>query len=393
MKFVQFSDVHLDSTISGALNLPSQKRETLQRELRTAVRRACDLAIKHSADLILIPGDLFDYESLDEETSSFLVQTFAEVGPIKIFIAPGNHDSLRPRNPYLDITGLGWPKNVHIFTSQEFQTVYLSDVGCSVTGIAHAHRGITDRLSTLAERMNISERANISILLLHGSRDGYRPSEKENVLPFSDDELLALGFTYAALGHYHSFAQITDASGRIRAAYSGCIQGRALDETGEKYVLLGCIDSDGKVELERFEVAERRVLAVEVSVTDAKDNEAIFERIRSGIESVSARPQDIVHVSLTGVLSKSVALDISKLESIEDYFHVTVSSSGVEPDYNLEELARKSAASPVKSAFVRRMLELSNQAASPEEKRVVRDAIYYGLQALEGRKLEPRNAD
>jgi len=392
MKFVQFSDAHLDSTISGALNLPSQKRETLRRELRTAVRRACDLASEHSADLILIPGDLFDYESLDSETGSFLVQTFAEVEPIKIFIAPGNHDSLQPRNPYLD-TEFGWPENVHIFTSQEFQTVYLSEIGCSVTGIAHAHRGITDRLSVLAERMNVSERADISILLLHGSRDGYRPSDKENVLPFSDDELLALGFTYTALGHYHSFGQITDASGRIRAAYSGCVQGRALDETGEKYVLFGCIDSDGKVELERFEVAERRVVAVEVDVTDATDNEAIFERIRSAIGSISARPQDIVRVSLTGILSNSVALDTSRLESIEDYFHVTVSSSGVEPDYNLEELARESAASPIKSAFVRKMLELSNQATSPEEKRIARDAIYYGLQALEGRKLEPRNAD
>lgn len=393
MRFVQFSDVHLDSAIGGALNLPPQKKKTLRRDLCTAVRRACELAVKHSVDLILIPGDLFDYESLDAETGSFLAETFAEVRPTKIFIAPGNHDSLQPRNPYIDTTGVIWPENVHIFTSQEFQTIHLSEIGCSITGIAHAHRGITDRLSILAERASLSTPADISILLMHGSRDGYRPSDKENVLPFSDSELLDLGFTYTALGHYHSFGQITDTSGRIRGAYSGCVQGRALDETGEKYVLLGSIDSDGKVELERFEVAERRVVHVEVNVTGANDNADVLKRIRSAIESVSARTQDIVRVSLTGALSNSVTLDTSALESTEDYFYVTVSASGVEPDYDLERLAQESTASPIKSAFVRKMMELSDQAGSPEEKRIVRDAIYYGLQALEGRKLEPRDAD
>ncbi len=393
MKFVQFSDVHLDSTIGGVLNLPSRKKETLRQELRTAVRRACNLARERSADIMLIPGDLFDYESLGAETVSFLTETFEAVNPIKIFIAPGNHDSLRPRNPYIDTTGISWPANVFIFTSREFQTIQLPEINCSVTGIAHTHHGITDRLSALAERANCSATTDISILLLHGSRDRYLPSDKENVLPFSDDELLKLGFTYAALGHYHSFGQITDISGRIRAAYSGCIQGKALDETGEKYVLFGTIDYNGNVELETVEVAERRVIAIEVNVTGATDNDTILRRIRSAIESKHARDKDIVYVSLTGSLESSVLLDTSPIESTEDYFHVKISTSRVEPDYDLEELAQESSASPIKSAFVRRMLELGNQAASSKEKQIVRDAIYYGLQALEGRKLEPRSAD
>ena len=54
---------------------------------------------------------------------------------------------------------------------------------------------------------------------------------KAVLLSLCDAELLGQGFTYAAIGHYHSFGAIEDGSGP-RAAYSGCIQGRGLDETG-----------------------------------------------------------------------------------------------------------------------------------------------------------------
>ena len=71
-------------------------------------------------------------------------------------------------------------------------------------------------------------------------------------------------------------------------------------------------------------------------------------------------------------------------------FHAHADCSGVEPDYDFEALAADSAASSLKSAFVRRMLHL--KALSPDNARV-RDALYYGLYALDGRRLEPHDAD
>ncbi len=389
MRFIQFADAHLDSTLGGALNLPAEKKAALREDLRTAVARALSLASEHDAGLVLIPGDLFDYESLTPETVDFLGALFRESAPARVFIAPGNHDSLRPGSPYLSAAD-HWPDNVHVFTTPEFETIDVPELGCSVTGIAHAHRGLTGRL--LADRMPRPDRGH-SILLFHGSRDGYRPSEKENVIPFSDDELLAQGFTYSAIGHYHSFAEIRGARGHVRAAYSGCVQGRGLDEAGEKCVLVGEIVPDGTVELRKVEVAPRRVVCVEVSLTGAQDNASILQRIDNAAAAAGVRPCDIVNVSLAGAVRPALEIDTSPLESSGEWFHVNVSRSRLELDYDLEALARESSASPVRSAFVRRMLDLRAQATLPEEQRTIEDALYYGLYALDGRRPEPRDAD
>ena len=386
MRFVQFGDVHLDCSLGGALKLPPDKRATLRREIRDALVRACDLAAEHGAQLVMIPGDLVDYEAIRPDTAAFLADTFRRIAPIRIFLTPGNHDSLRPGSPYLD-PNVDWPENVHVFTSPQFETVVLDEPVCSITGIAHAHAGITDRLLT-----SVIQRPSCptSILLMHGSRDGYRPSEKENVIPFSDRELLNQGFTYTALGHYHSFSRIEDDQGRLRAAYSGCIQGRALDETGEKYVLLGEIDSEGQVTIKNVEVASRRVVSVEVDVTGSRDNETVLNRIEAAVD---ARECDLVNVSLAGALPPGMALDTSEWERSAPYFHVNVNRARVQPDYDLESISADSAAGSVSSEFVRRMLEREEQATDDDQRRVLRDAIYYGLYALDGKDLEPRDAN
>ena len=390
MKFVQFADVHLDSSIGGALNLTDENKSILRQDIRTAINRARDLVIETKADIVLIPGDLFDYESMCAGTPSFLIDLFESMGPTWVFITPGNHDSLRPGNPFRLKQGTIWPENVHIFTFPEFETIIIPELDCAVTGIAHAHRGITDRLlSRTIERSNCA----INILLFHGSRDGYKPSGKESVIPFSDDELLAQAFTYTAIGHYHSFGSITDNNGRIRAAYSGCLQGRGLDETGEKYVLVGEIGSDGNVVLKKKEVAPRRVMSVEVDVTGATEDAIVMSRIDAALASVNARECDLININLSGYASALLNLDLSELESAGRYFHVNINRSRVEPDYDLESMQHESAASSLKVEFVRRMLELQKQSADPAEQQILRDAIYYGLYALDGRKLEPRDAN
>jgi len=386
MRFVQFSDTHLDSALGGALGLPAEKKAILRDDIRIAVTRACQLAIDNKADLVLIPGDLFDYESLQRDTSDFLVDAFKELAPIRVFVTPGNHDSLRPGNPYLTRLGAKWTDNVHVFTASDFETVTIDDLGCSVTGIAHAHRGITDRL--IAPKI-IRSGSRINILLFHGSRDGFKPSEKENVIPFSDVELITQGFTYAAIGHYHSLAQILDEAGAIKGAYSGCIQGRGLDEAGEKIALLGEIDQYRRVSLQPIEVAPRRIVSVEVNVTGVANSPAIVNRIDSAISAAGARECDAVNVALTGMLPQSIRIDTSRLEESANYFHLNFNCSRIGADYDLESLARDSAASPLRSAFVRRMLELKNW----DDDRAIEDAVYYGLCALDGRRLEPRDAN
>ncbi len=230
-----------------------------------------------------------------------------------------------------------------------------------------------------------------SILLFHGSRDGYRPSDKTTVIPFSDSELLAQGFTYAAIGHYHSLAQIRADDGSVRAAYSGCLQGRGLDESGRKFAILGEIGPDGLLELEETEVAVRRIINMDVAVTGAVDNATVLDRIDRALSESNTRDCDLVNVSLSGTLPLSVTLDMSRLESARRFFHMRVDSSRILPCYDLDALSRESTASPLKSAFVRRILKMQ-ECSSEHDCQVLQDAIYHGLLALDGRKPEPRDA-
>lgn len=390
MRFVQFSDVHLDSSIGGALNLPADKRAILRRDIATSLARACALVGEYRADVVLVPGDLFDYESVTPETASLAADMFASIAPTPVFISPGNHDSLCPASPYIDPSGFRWPENVRIFTDSSFQTIEIPESGCSVTGMAHAHAGITDRL--LAQPIARGQ-AGVSILLFHGSRDGFIPAAQETVIPFSDAELLAQGFTYTAVGHYHSPAYILDGSGSIKAAYSGCIQGRDTGESGERVALVGEITPDGRVEIEKREVAERRIVTVDVDVTGTKDLFGLVAKVEAVQAASGARPQDIVSVSLYGAAASTLDLDPEKIERSGQYFHTSVNAGRVVPDYDLQAIARDSAAPSLKSSFVRRMMEMIENAPDERDRLALRDAVYYGLYALDGRKLEPRDVD
>lgn len=390
MRFVQFADCHVDSAAGGVLALTNEKKAVLREDIRRSVAAACQLAIDTRADLILIPGDLFDFESVTPESISFIADQLAGLAPRPVLISPGNHDSLRAGSPYLPTSAISWPQNVHIFTSQTFESVVLPDVGCSVTGIAHAHRGITQRV--LADMIPRNQ-ADINILLFHGSRDGFKPTDKENVLPFSDTELARQGFTYAAIGHYHSYSCITDSVGRIIGAYSGCTQGRGLDETGEKVAIVGAIDSSGQVTLDTIEVGQRRIVDVVVNLTGARSHESALERVAKSIESCGARFQDILAINLIGTLSCDVDINAIESEFSSKYFHVRVRAADLAPDYDAEIALTESAAASLRAAFLRRMLELKRSATNKEELAIVEDALYYGLRALDGHPLEPRDVD
>ena len=145
--------------------------------------------------------------------------------------------------------------------------------------------------------------------------------------------------------------------------------------------------------LERVEVARRRIVTVEVDLTGASSASSAHARIENRIAESGAREQDIVNLSLRGALASGVEVDIAGLESSDRHFHVRVSRSRLEADYDLEALLTGSAAAPLRSGFVRRMVELRNTARNEDEADVLGDAVYYGLAALDGRRLEPRDVD
>ena len=398
VRFVQFSDVHLDARLEESkLGLSEEKRQKRQREVRQVVAEACLLAKEKNCNAVLIPGDLFDDETADWDTVRFLIDTFGSISPVPVFITPGNHDPYLPQSPYnMDFLAEKekgrWPENVHIFSGNSFQTVRLpgrADV--AITGIADCGRGFEHR-RILAQKIALPDAA-FNILMFHGSREPFPPG-KEATVPFRDAELLSQGFDYAAVGHYHTAAEITDDHGRIRAAYSGKPASQRLSEAGEKFVLLGEIAEDKSVTLEKVRLDRRTLHCIEVDCSGLTHSEAVIRRIEEEAKRTSQKTDDILFVRLSGRFPRGESLKLPADLLAGRYFHVALDAGGLRPDYDLDKyLEEPELVRSVEGDFVKALLDQEAQAMDEREKKAIRAALYYGLDALVEGKLCGRYED
>ncbi len=387
MRFVQFSDVHLDASLrESKLALPEEKKQQRQRDIKKIVADACSLAREKECDVILIPGDLFDDESANFDTVCFLIDTFAAVAPLPIFVSPGNHDPYLPQSPYnsdfLEEKGLpSWPDNVHVFSADTFETVPLpGNQNIAVTGIGNIGRG-TEQKRVLGQPIPLPT-ATFNLAMFHGSREPFPPG-KEATMPFRDQELLSQGFDYAAVGHYHTYAEITDKDGRICGAYSGTPASQRLSEPGEKFVLLGEISDNKNVTLQRLRLDRRTLHVVEVDCSGLTHSEAVIRKIEDEARKVSQRKEDILFIRLEGRSPRGAVPELPSALLADEYFHVAVDSGGLIPDYDLDAYLREpDRMKTVEGEFVRTLLEREAEAEDEKEKRLVRAALYYGLDSL-----------
>ncbi len=296
---------------------------------------------------------------------------------------------LRPGNPYIN-PSQNWPGNVTIFRDPRFSTLQFENIGCSVTGVACVGKGSGERL--LAARIDHNS-CGVNILLFHGTRDGFKPSDKQTVLPFSDSELEFQGFDYAAIGHYHSYSEITGPGGSVVGAYSGCVQGRAVDESGEKSVILGETTHGSKPVLTRRPVGVRAIRLADVDVTGSSGVSDVCSRVEARLASEAFSDADILRIRLLGGVCDEIEPEAVRLDAFSRFFHVSVDCSGLFPDYDLDSIASDSRSSSLEAAFVRKMREKMLAAGSEDQRSTIRDGIYYGIDALRGRALRPRHED
>jgi DNA repair exonuclease SbcCD nuclease subunit len=393
-RFLQFSDVHLDSRLTGShLAWPREKRDIRRQEIADLIPKVCAMAREREVEAVLIPGDLWDDETISAETLHRVIEAFARLDPIPIYIAPGNHDFYSSTSFYNDdiLRARGmrpWPKNVTIFRSGDFQTVlHPMRPDVTITGRAFLQNvPLTERLlRTPIPRPP----APVSILLFHGSWTEYRERDrfdegKVSTAPFSREELLAQGFSYAALGHYHHYAEIVDDAGRVRAAYSGCPAGRYLSESGEHYVLLGEITDRGVEKLEKIVVDHRTIRDVEVDVTGAGDEPSVRERIARKLKESGAAASDIVFLRLKGRIPRGLPAASLAREFQREYFHLAVADS-TRPDYDLDDVDPRT----TQGRFIREMRRLIEEERDERKRALLERALYYGLDALLHGKVDP----
>ena len=286
----------LEETVFARGQTPERNKEILN-----TLVKALQIAKDRAADAVVIPGDLWDSESVTSQTIHNLVEAFQYLSPMPVVIAPGNHDYYSAESMYnretLAARGMRiWPDNVHIFTSSDFVTFkhpYRDDVSftgrCFINNVSLQERLLTGNVPK-------DPQCPINILLFHGSLDGYTGGDVyfpgKHTAPFSVSELSNLGFTYAALGHYHDLTEISVASDSkllnpVLGAYSGCLIGRGLDELGPRHALLVEINRDKSdkvtTKLEKLELGDRRIVVANLNITGLSP-QSIYRCCRSQLK-------------------------------------------------------------------------------------------------------------
>jgi DNA repair exonuclease SbcCD nuclease subunit len=393
--FLQLSDVHLGRPFTWLPAALAEKRRADQRDL---LWRAVKLAIDRKLGAILIVGDLFDGEVADRETIGRAIECVSQDGCPPVFIAPGNHDCFSRSTFYYDnrrLVAAGqapWPAHVTIFDSPSFAGVPVSGREDVRIWGRCVHENVDSSERVLVQDRPTLDDGPLHILMLHGSRDGFLPPNKRITAPFNDRELLEWGADYAAIGHYHRPATISDEEGVVRASYAGSPLALAIDETGPRHVQVVTVERNSlhrRVEIEPLELDRRRLHRLEIDVTGLGSPDALSAKIHDALETSLVGKDDMAIVTLTGRTRPGVDLLTREDEDAARHFWLRVDSSALRPAYDLE-LYRRGEGRTTEERFARSLLVEIDAEPDPERRRVLEAALYYGLDALKLGDVAPR---
>ena len=393
----QLSDLHLGASVSGGrLALPPRKAEQRRAERRACLERFAQHVRGSRPDMVLMPGDLFDSPEPSIDDLNFLIAMANLMGPTPVFVAPGNHDGYAPSSGYNPHSALyqsrgggpKWGSHVRVFTGEAFETLPMPHHPDVTVTAAAFHRHTPDGRRALAE-LAPPPPDGCHILLFHGSLQNYpRQGADKEVLPFTAEELAAAGYAYAAVGHYHRGGPIVGEAGRVLGAYAGAPFAAGLDDEGAGTWLEVQLDprqplADDALAWHRCD--PRAVRRVALDVTGLTDTTALEHRLDQALAEAGAADDDIVYVELAGRITRGIGFGPEPALR-ERFFHAVVSDAKVEPDYAIDldgPLGEEPGLAATSEEMFRwRMHRLYHDAATDDERARVKDALFYGLDAL-----------
>lgn len=313
MKLLHVSDLHLDSPFAGLGNESPQLQKELINAPFKAFERCVSIAINEDIDTMLISGDIYNSERQSIVAQHFFMKQMERLDKVNIpvVLIHGNHDYIRP-----DKARMVYPDNVHALDSRQVSSYEFNLADgrlVQIHGFSYTTKWIHERVIN-AYPINNNPDA-FSIGLLHGALEGIE-SDSGNYAPFSIEELLSKNYDYWALGHIHK-AEVMNQEPLIQ--YAGTIQGRHINETGDKGCYIVELEKGQKTKNTFYSLAsivwENAKLECE---SDWQANDIIEElqQIRANFQDEANANQQtyFIHVELT----QAQRLDPLLLEQIQD---------------------------------------------------------------------------
>ena len=350
MKIIHTADIHLGSKINS---FPKEVSISRKEEVRNSFKRMVEYAKQNDVKIILISGDLFDGVKPLVKDKEFFYSVVKNNPEIEFLYLKGNHD-LSSSDKELENLKLFNDK----WTSYRYGDVVVSGVEL-----------IKENALSIYSTLNLNENDK-NIVMLHGEAGDGVGVQKVNLA-----KLRGKNIDYMARGHYHSF-ETDKLDQRGVYAYSGCLEGRGYDETGEKgFVLIEILD---KISYEFIPFSKSNVSLVSVDVTNLKDAYSIYLKVKT---VANFNKNGIYRVELYGELDaniEDVERDIKKyLETEALYIDVK------DLTRKKIDISRYESDASLKGEFVRAVYQSFE--LTDEDKAKV---ISYGLKALSGEEVD-----
>ncbi len=372
IKLIHTADIHLDSPFAM---LDLQKSEIRRQEIRESFEALINLAYSTRADILIIAGDLFDSSFVTHETLNIISNGFAKIPDCRIVIAPGNHDPAGDNSVYKKIK---LPPNVYVFDSEDITYFDFPELDARVYGYAFTSQYYEK--SPLCTDI-VKDSSKINILVCHG--DTLSPISRYAPITVADIE--RAGFDYTALGHVHNSDGVHELKSGGFWAYSGCLEGRGFDETGEKGVITARIDKDkqsGKLSFShKFVPFSKRIyITRSLDVSGCESNTEILARINEFIKNEKYGDTHALKLLLEGILSPSLRIFP---QYFRDQIHSLFTLRIEDNTLPLYESAQLEADPSIRGAFFDKLRPLL-ESQDRQTRECAALALRYGLIALAG---------
>lgn len=373
-RILHFADLHLDRSFGDTGIVSSRIGTSRRNALREVLRGIVDMAKDLRVDYLTVGGDLYEHERASTDTGSFLRAELERVSPIRVIIAPGNHDPFTVDSLYRQVD---WPSNVTVIASPEVTRIEtVSHV--NIYGAAHVS---PSNRSNLVRGFEVHTPPP-NILLLHASDETSVPEGKACYCPLSPRDVVVAGFGLALLGHFHRL-RLPDTQHPV-LVYPGSPEPLGFDEAGPHYALLVQIDG------EEFVIEKRQTNMTDyrtgtLNVSGAESRADIEDAIRRWAVTQRAE-KACVRVTLAGDIRREVDLNTEALvDSCAPHFGFLLIRNRTRPRVEIDPDEPT-----VRGRFVRKMQGQMARATTREERQQLEKALLYGLDALERREIHPR---
>ena len=349
MKLIHCADLHVGAPIRS---LPAEISNEKKSACRNSFKRMVEYADKNDVSVILMAGDIFDADSPKQKTDVDYFYDVIRTNPqIDFLYLRGNHDSSGERTDLSNLKCFS-----QIWSRYDYGNI-------SVYGLELSNENSDTVYSTLN-----TERSRKNIVMLHG-----QIGDEINIPALRNKNI-----DYLALGHVHSYSSGTIDS-RGSYAYSGCLEGRGFDETGEKGFIV--VDTDGATVTHRFiPFSEDPIYEESVDISEINSSIIAAQKLQN---EIYLKKNGIYRINLTGETdidtdSQAIADDLERTFSAYCKYITVKARTSVRIDYSSYENDLS-----LKGEFIR---SVKNDPTLGENEK--NQVIAYGLRALLGKPIE-----